>query len=326
MVAILILNWNGYKDTIACIKSIFQSKETDFFVVVGDNGSCDDSIEKIYDYFYSANLKIIKEQINKEKMDHVDCGNIIIYDMKTNQGFARGNNLMIKYARRFSPDYYFLLNNDTEVTSHFLSSLLSFRRKNPQYDVLAPLIPFYYEKDKIWNAGGKQFWGFRKYYYESKDISAVKERAFIKCTFLTGCAMLVSEKCMTKEGNLFTECFFFGEEDFELSRRLRKQHIRMACVLDSIVYHKVSSSSNKFASYDKIFIHYMNRYIDNRKNLSRLSFACWRLVNNIYLYYLLRKCFVKSQVISLIKEINIECQLHNGVSKNYFERRMGKKG
>lgn len=46
-VAIIILNWNGWKDTIECLESVFRNTYPNYQVIVVDNGSTDDSVEKI---------------------------------------------------------------------------------------------------------------------------------------------------------------------------------------------------------------------------------------------------------------------------------------
>jgi len=46
-VAIIILNWNGWKDTIECLESVFRNTYSNYQVIVVDNGSTDGSIEKI---------------------------------------------------------------------------------------------------------------------------------------------------------------------------------------------------------------------------------------------------------------------------------------
>ena len=46
-VAIIIINWNGWKDTIECLESVFRNIYPNYQVIVIDNGSTDGSIEKI---------------------------------------------------------------------------------------------------------------------------------------------------------------------------------------------------------------------------------------------------------------------------------------
>jgi len=46
-VAIIILNWNGWKDTIECLESVFRNTYPNYQVIVIDNGSTDGSMEKI---------------------------------------------------------------------------------------------------------------------------------------------------------------------------------------------------------------------------------------------------------------------------------------
>lgn len=322
MIAILILNWNGWQDTVECLKSIRKIDYKDYFVVIGDNGSINESISEVASFCKGENITVRPEVLCAETLSEVNPGDVILYDLKTNNGFAKGNNLMIKYCHRFNPDYYFLLNNDTEVESDFLTELLSFHDKHTEYDVLTPLIPLYYEKDKIWNAGGRLFWGFRKYYYEGANKTDIKETEYLNCSFVTGCAMLFTSRCLKSDGCLFAENFFFGEDDFELAIRLRKEKIMQACVLNSVIYHKVSSSSKAYANYDKIFIHYLNRYINLRQNLSKLSFETWRFVNNLYLKHILKDKFSKQEIITFLKELNQECYRLDGVSKEYFEKRL----
>ena len=46
-VAIIILNWNGWKDTIECLESIFRIDYPNYQVIVVDNGSKNDLWGKI---------------------------------------------------------------------------------------------------------------------------------------------------------------------------------------------------------------------------------------------------------------------------------------
>jgi GT2 family glycosyltransferase len=47
---IVIVNWNGWKDTIECLESVFRLRHDNFVVVVCDNGSSDGSMERIMEW------------------------------------------------------------------------------------------------------------------------------------------------------------------------------------------------------------------------------------------------------------------------------------
>jgi GT2 family glycosyltransferase len=46
-VYIILLNWHGWRDTIACLDSLASLEYTNYRVLVVDNGSTDDSVARI---------------------------------------------------------------------------------------------------------------------------------------------------------------------------------------------------------------------------------------------------------------------------------------
>jgi GT2 family glycosyltransferase len=49
-ITIIILNWNGWQDTIECLESVFQNNHPNYNVIVVDNDSNDESVQKIKEY------------------------------------------------------------------------------------------------------------------------------------------------------------------------------------------------------------------------------------------------------------------------------------
>lgn len=272
MTAIIVLNWNGADDTLACLYSLTKA-EGEFRVYVVDNGSSDNSITRIETW--------IKE--------HREC-DVQLVALDRNYGFARGNNKGIAVARQDNPDSYLLLNNDTEVRPDFLVRLQNFSVRNPQYRILTPKINFFYDKQKTWNCGGKLAFGFRKYYYAGQPNSAVRETDYIPISFVTGCALYFYPELLDEQGHLLTERFFFGEEDFELSLRMKEKKVAMACVLDSLIYHKVGATVGKTLGVSKYYMHYLNRFIDVRLHFGAVKYAAWKLLNTP----LVARCFYRS--------------------------------
>lgn len=303
MTAIIILNWNGADDTLACLDSLAKA-EGDFRIYVVDNGSTDNSLARIQSW-----------------MDgHVEV-EVRLVPLDANYGFARGNNKGLEVARLDTPDSYLLLNNDTEVCPDFLVQLDSFSRKHPECRVLTPKINFFYDKQKVWNCGGKLSFGFRKYYYAGQPHSAVRETEYIPISFITGCALFFYPELLDEQGHLLTERFFFGEEDFEFSMRMIERDVHMACVLNSQIYHKVGASGNKMNSVGKLYMHYLNRYIDVRQHMTGCSFALWRLLNfPLVMRYFYRATRSIKTTYKLYRQLRKEAITKDGVSQEDFNR------
>lgn len=300
---IIILNWHGADDTIACLYSLL-AVQGDFSVLVVDNGSADDSVARI----------------GKWIQQNTDCLSVELLSLDKNYGFAVGNNKGIAYARKYNPDYFLLLNNDTEVTPDFLTRLVNFSECHAEYRVLTPKIHYFFDKNKIWNCGGKLSMGFRKYYYAGQMDDAIKEKEYIPIGFVTGCALFFPPELLDSDGRLLTERFFFGEEDFEFSMRMETESVKMACVLDSVIFHKVGSSGSRMSGLGKIYLHYLNRFVDIRLHKSRLFYFLWALVNIPFCI----KYFYKGSRSLLSSAKLLRCLLSDaykkqGVSREDFE-------
>lgn len=285
--AIIILNWNGCGLLIECLESLFKA-EGDFFVIVADNASTDGSAAITIEWLNSHGIRNVHVAQGSENGIIAKSKEVIFYSLNENYGYAKGNNMAIRLAMQSMPQRLLLLNNDTEVTPNFLTALESFQRSNTNYKVLTPLIFFNSDRNRIWNAGGKLSLGFRKYYYANCKGEEVKETLFKPITFVTGCALYFSPEILDKDGRVFTEKFFFGEEDFEFSIRMKRERVRMACVIPSVIYHKVGSSIKKNFAPGKFYIHYLNRFIDVRQNYGTLFYKLWSMLYKPYMKRLLK--------------------------------------
>ena len=81
MLSIIILNYNGWRDTIACLESLRKQSYTDFRVVVADNGSSDESVAQLSQW---------------AKEEHIEAHWLQILAFDQNYGFAKGNNKAIE--------------------------------------------------------------------------------------------------------------------------------------------------------------------------------------------------------------------------------------
>lgn len=322
-VYIIILNWNGWQDTIECVKSIKNNNYQNYILLIIDNGSSNESLthlRKLTDIEYSIN-ELYK---SKTETNNYLPRKIILIKSEENLGFAAGNNVGLKYALSNNADYCFVLNNDTIIERKSLELLVNFLELNNQYSAATPQIRYFEPNNKIWNCGGKLLWyGARKYYYNNCDISSIPQnKEILDITFVSGCALFL-RSALIKEIGSFTEQFFFGEEDFEISLRLKRNKKKVVCLLNSVIYHKIGSSINSAAlkEYGKIYIYYLNRFIDIKHQKSTLWWNIWKYLYCIYIFILLsiKKKFNYKISLIIISEILKDSYIMNNVSKEYFE-------
>ena len=123
---------------------------------------------------------------------------------------------------------------------------------------------YYSDRKKLWNAGGYfTFYGDKRYFNQKKvDRLKAHGKEVMDCEFLTGCFMCCRTELLQKYG-LFTDKFFFGEDDFNFCMRMKKAGIKLGCALNAVLYHKVSSSMAKTSANDdyRNIVHFTNRII-----------------------------------------------------------------
>ena len=329
-VSIIILNWNGWKDTIECLESVLKLNYPNFNIILIDNNSTDDSIAKIQ--FWAdgkSNSQITsnypdlinpseRKPINIVNIDGSESNNIenteignrsILFVKNTeNFGFAIANNQGMDFANDiFESDYYYLLNNDTVIEKNALTDLVNIFTKDKSISVAQSTL-YSYEQGKIVNAGGKiLFWGQTKYY------KRIKKNEVREVSSVSGCALFVRSITIKEFGQL-SDKFFHGEEDFEFSLRMKEYQQIMVCSEGSRVYHKIGMSVKKMMiDYERrTFLFALNRIIDLKDYYPKIVWSVWRVLALLYFGYLLKiqyKVSMKRTLLLIGKIYNYSSRL-----------------
>jgi len=248
-VTTIVLNWNGWKDTISCLESLslVDTSSFDLEVLVVDNASNDDSIHKLEEYKKKFDFKLIQNP--------------------SNLGFAEGNNVGLRYAISKGFDYAMVLNNDTLVDRKIFSHLLFAFEDNGGVGVVSPKIYFakgfefhkgrYSNSDLgkvIWYAGGKVDWN--NVMGINLGVDEVDQGQFEEIKevdFATGCSSIFSVPVLKKVG-LYDKRYFMYFEDVDLSLRIKKAGYKVLFQPKGIVWHKVAQSSNIGSDLNDYFI------------------------------------------------------------------------
>jgi GT2 family glycosyltransferase len=273
-VSILILNWNGWEDTIECLESLYQIIYPNYDVIVVDNGSEDESIEKIKGYcegkikveskFFEYNpsnkpIKIIeytREEAEagggkeKEIVNISSNRKLIIIKNDKNYGFAEGNNIGMMYAlKSLNPDYVLLLNNDTVVDKEFLTELVKIAESDEKIGIVGPTVYYYDKQNRIQSAGMKLCWTKgRENASRSDEIVDGQFNEIVEVDYVSGCALLAKSELIEKIGYLNIDYFAYWEET-DWCVRAHKAGYKVLYVPKAKIWHKRSSATKKTSGF-----------------------------------------------------------------------------
>lgn len=240
-VSIIILNWNGWKDTVECLESLYQINYPNYEIIVIDNNSEDDSIEKIKEYCngklkvkseffeYTPKNKPIKvfeysQDVNKHpklvnEFKKLSCNRkLMIIKNDSNYGFAEGNNIGIRFAlKNLDPDYIMLLNNDTVVERNFLGEMIQIAESKKNIGFVGPKIYYYDFKGKknvLDFAGGKiNMWIGKPQHIGINEVDKKQYDSLRKVDYINGACMLAKKEMLNKVGLLDPIYFLYWEEN-----------------------------------------------------------------------------------------------------------------
>jgi GT2 family glycosyltransferase len=332
----VILNWNGGTDTVACLESLRLQTQLPMRVVVVDNGSQDDSISRIEAWATAHESEVAVASYDRpeaesggrsaaeEALGRRASGlQLVLVKAGENLGFAAGSNVGIRYALKIGGELVLLLNNDTVVEPQAVSRLAGFLAEHPDYVAATGQIR-YFGRPVTWNCGGYLTWsGSRRYLFSEQPVESTPQEGWRTITFITGCAALFRASVFERHG-LLTERFFFGEEDYELSRRMRREHLLIACCFDAVIHHKVGSSIDRAAppaALGRYYIYYLNRFIDMKDYYPRPIWWMWRWLSLAVVLPKLRRSRGLSRrgLVLLGRTLLRDSGRLNGVDRERFE-------
>lgn len=265
-VSVIVLNWNRWEDTIKCLESVYQLDYGNYDVFLVDNGSTDDSIEKVKDYCkgkievntpffeYSSFNKPIKHKeiifdgisfengelpIENNLPAHKSHLELSIIKISENRAFAGGNNVGLKYVLdNIDSEYIFLVSNDIIVDKDFLE-IIKFADDHPKTGSFQPKMLCIDYPDKIDSVGleySKNGLGFNRGAFTESNLYNIPEEIFGCCA---GACIYRSKalKDVELDGQYFDEDFEAYYEDFDLSFRLRWAGWNSWYFPESVCYH-----------------------------------------------------------------------------------------
>jgi GT2 family glycosyltransferase len=215
LVYCIVLNWNGWQDTLACVASLLSQDYSNLVIVVVDNYSHNDSVTRIAQAYPS----------------------ILLLETGSNLGFSGGNNVGIRVALDNGAHYVWLLNNDTIAPPDTVTKLVAKAIAKPEAGEIGTVL---YHMD---SPATVQAWGGAILYpcafYRARLVTSPHK--FSKNTALMAASVLLRRETLEQVG-LLDEGFFMYYEDSDLSFRIYQAGWTLEVAEDTAVLHREGSS------------------------------------------------------------------------------------
>lgn len=238
-VFVVVVTYNGAKWVDYCFGSLSKSSIPIETVVV-DNGSEDDTVEKIRSSYPSVH----------------------VIESHSNLGFGKGNNRGIEYALSNGAEYVFLLNQDAKIEPDTIEKLVQKQSENPEIGVLSPI--------HLNGDGSDLDFKFCKFHMRPDKCEGLIGDIYLDrdtdkiygAKTLNAAAWLISKPCLKKVGGFHPLFDHYGEDDNYL-QRVFYSGFNVGIYPETVIYHDRDDRSDN--SY---FISYKSRKRDLLKELT----------------------------------------------------------
>ncbi len=247
LVVAAVLNHNGWRDAVECVRSLLANPYPNRRILVVDNGSTDDSVSEL------SRL--------------VDGEQVLLAQTHRNLGSGGGTNFGIRRALEMGAEFILTLSNDLVAAPNLISVLVDTMFANPTIGAMAPKVMYYDEPEIIWSAGGRMnYWLGRASLAGSNARSDPRDTRVLDVDILIGCAMFL-RRSMLEQVGLLDERYFYQNEEYEFFDRLRRRGWRVGVAMGTSALHKIGRTVGA-ESYARWYYATRNRLLFIGENLS----------------------------------------------------------
>lgn len=256
-----VLAWNHYELTENCLMSFLDSEYGELSCFVIDNGSTDGTQDLIKLTF--PNVEVIRSN--------------------QNLGIAGGYNLGLERAQRDGVDYSIIANNDIVLDREAVANLTECMDTNPDVGIAMPKI--YQEgrePNRIWCAGGE--WKVFPPRVKMLGVNAADDERYSTpkdIQYAPSCCLMLRMASVSTVG-MFDSGFFFYNDDWDFSERMRSEGFRIRLVPSAKVWHKGSMSTKEAGNQSKWWRTYGKSssrfYLKHRSLVDLIIFSIWFII------------------------------------------------
>jgi len=214
LVCCVVLNWNGWQDTLECLRALAGQRYAPLSVIVVDNGSTDESVERI----------------------GAEWPGVELIEADVNGGFSAGCNVGIRRALELGASFVWLLNNDTVVPPNTLNLLVAEAESDARNGITGSVLRYMHDPTRVqaWGGGEVMRWlGYTRHYTAPTKLT--------EDTFLTFASVLIRSEVFEQIG-LMDDRYFMYYDDSDFCFRARSAGWNLTIAAETSILHKEGGS------------------------------------------------------------------------------------
>ncbi len=285
-VAVIILSYNNYRETLKCLDSVVDSTCQDLEIHIVDNHSPDGAFQALQDhltgqlspagghYFCGSPLPTLESLVMPVP--------IFLWDTGANLGFAGGINFGARKASaRQSPDYFLFLNNDTVLDRRCIQKLAAAALAGGCENIYAPVA--FFPRPEVVFCGGMRSYIPGPFQFTYTGRRKVPQNQPYATPYLSGACFMVHRELFEQTCGMDESLFLYGE-DVLFGEQVRRLGGHITMVPEAIFWH---SGSKAIGRINPIKSYYMSRNI--LYLVAELSPASWldQIRVSFYLVFML---------------------------------------
>lgn len=228
--SVVIICWNDLRVIRECLRSIYEgTHDTEFEVIVSDNGSVDDSVDFVRKHY--PDVRVVEN--------------------RQNLGFARGNNVGIRASRG---EYVLILNPDTIIHEGALDKLVQFADRHPEAGAFGCRV---LNPDGTYQVSARLFPTVWRYWVSALGLSRISSLFVYEeysnwrgdtqrlVDWQSGCCVMF-RGALLKQLRGFDEQFFYHFEEVDLCRRVWSASRSILFTPEAVITHLGGQSVGRF--------------------------------------------------------------------------------
>ncbi len=226
-VAAVILNWNGFDNTVECVQSLQNSGYSNLHIVVADNGSKNNEAQRLQQ----------------------TLPDVTVLANEKNLGVAGGNNTGLRFVLNDpSFEYVIMMNNDLMVAPGAIHALVRPAQTNTHVGMVASRMMNYFRRDEIDNAGIFLLTSGLGYNRKSEAMPL-----FCPCSGFGLYRTQALQDIRMPNDEVWDDDYFAYVDELDVGFRVRMTGYTAAYADDAVAYHKDGASSGGPASDFSIY-------------------------------------------------------------------------